>query len=716
MESRDIRSRALLARLVQLTVVSQFYQVFDDQDAQSQTAIPNFLSASKDHALHSINADDVLILQCLDSDNITAKKVETFSASNAVENRLNGEALVSNSQGLKEMTDAQSTLDLAKSSLEPDSQPITIPPLVQSFCDFVLHFLPTLVDADASQEYLSGINLHVILSLLRKVAVATRTDVLFLIMHYTSLVVDIFNDECDLAALSSATSKSPESPHNIDESKPLQDRYARDLLIWQGIYCHQLSEISFNPARPLVKTPTLDEARMHKALRFINVIRTTFRSAFKAVHHIHKSKVAEIESKSNKHATNSNGSDISSVPIYWQQIAHSPSYHDLPSAYVNLMNLVPMLIAYILDNILDHMGRLRKICLIVSKLPVSFIIISLRFVNPAPLIERVLRLFLWQPTRDIYSLLQKLGAHLCDFESTTAELKHYHHLIGSRRASLIELALSTSKLVSLGSMSSLRFVLKEYGVDHPTLNELRYAAVYIRKREKKEFIDALAEPETAQLVIHLARIFPMILDDFQKYGDLASIVGKFFEALKTTTVALQRYGDYASRNEDIVAPQTSHTHHRRPFHYKPHCRSATHKYDEAFDQLNQDVVNDIETAWQGFLQTLFPVLHKLGKAAVAGEDSILIRIIDWLMNSIIGYVAKYDDESNAEHVESGPVLLERVLARYTEEEKVELWKEVDEMLGMALKGEDQRCWPQFPIMNQSAMNYFKSELIALMSV
>ena len=76
------------------------------------------------------------------------------------------------------MTDAQSTLDLAKSSLEPDSQPITIPPLVQSFCDFVLHFLPTLVDADASQEYLSGINLHVILSLLRKVAVATRTDVL----------------------------------------------------------------------------------------------------------------------------------------------------------------------------------------------------------------------------------------------------------------------------------------------------------------------------------------------------------------------------------------------------------------------------------------------------------------------------------------------------------------------------------------------------------
>ncbi|KAH9254718.1 hypothetical protein BASA83_001207 [Batrachochytrium salamandrivorans] len=744
MSLSDPRSRTLLARLVQLAAVAQFYTVYSDHQVQAQSAIPDFLSV-------------VAVPQCLDSassdarasstnaTHSTTKRVSTHSGSTAALD-LEADTVTEVEDSVPETNASASASTNTNTSLrnhhhadlkKPAALPVytheATPSLAVAFYSFVLRRLPTLVDAQVSSDYLSHVDLNVPLTVMRKVAVATRTDVLFLIMHFTSLIVDIFNDECCIAEhSSSAAAKMARLSHNTSEICDLQTPPPDDLLIWQGIYCQQLWNKSFDASRPLVTHPVLDRTRMNKAMRFMNVIRTSFRSAFRAVHHIHLSELVDDEYKK-KVASKTTGSSSSSnsssnhhssepyVPIYWRQISEAPSYKDLPPPYVELMNLVPMLIAYILDNILDHVGRLQKVCVIISKLPVSLIIISLRFINPAPLIERMLRLFLWQPTRGMYSLLQKLGAHLCAFDATLSEYQTCQLRIDVHRAGMISRVAETTHAPSRASVNELHAILAENGVGDATEDEVRFFLVGIRRNEKKEFIDSLAAASTVHFVIHAAHLVPMILEDLRKYGDLASIVGQFFEALHKTTTSLQRYSDYKAHTDHETSGSDKKDSETTTTTATPKPATGDEKkekprYDQQLDQLSQDIVTEIEIAWQGFLQTLFPVLHKLGKAAATGSNSILVRVVDWIMTSIVGYVATCNDVTGEAKVDTrAAVMLERVLARLTEAEQSAVWAETDEMLQLGLSGLDQRLWPNFPLINGKVSDYFTQEIVGILN-
>ncbi|KAJ1342544.1 hypothetical protein BSLG_002862 [Batrachochytrium salamandrivorans] len=689
MSLSDPRSRTLLARLVQLAAVAQFYTVYSDHQVQAQSAIPDFLSV-------------VAVPQCLDSassdarasstnaTHSTTKRVSTHSGSTAALD-LEADTVTEVEDSVPETNASASASTNTNTSLrnhhhadlkKPAALPVytheATPSLAVAFYSFVLRRLPTLVDAQVSSDYLSHVDLNVPLTVMRKVAVATRTDVLFLIMHFTSLIVDIFNDECCIAEhSSSAAAKMARLSHNTSEICDLQTPPPNDLLIWQGIYCQQLWNKSFDASRPLVTHPVLDRTRMNKAMRFMNVIRTSFRSAFRAVHHIHLSELVDDEYKKK----------VAS------KTTEAPSYKDLPPPYVELMNLVPMLIAYILDNILDHVGRLQKVCVIISKLPVSLIIISLRFINPAPLIERMLRLFLWQPTRGMYSLLQKLGAHLCAFDATLSEYQTCQLRIDVHRAGMISRVAETTHAPSRASVNELHAILAENGVGDATEDEVRFFLVGIRRNEKKEFIDSLAAASTVHFVIHAAHLVPMILEDLRKreYGDLASIVGQFFEALHKTTTSLQRYSDYKAHTDHETSGSDKKDSETTTTTATPKPATGDEKkekprYDQQLDQLSQDIVTEIEIAWQGFLQTLFPVLHKLGKAAATG---------------------KVDTRA--------AVMLERVLARLTEAEQSAVWAETDEMLQLGLSGLDQRLWPNFPLINGKVSDYFTQEIVGILN-
>ncbi|KAJ1334822.1 hypothetical protein BSLG_007977 [Batrachochytrium salamandrivorans] len=656
MSLSDPRSRTLLARLVQLAAVAQFYTVYSDHQVQAQSAIPDFLSV-------------VAVPQCLDSassdarasstnaTHSTTKRVSTHSGSTAALD-LEADTVTEVEDSVPETNASASASTNTNTSLrnhhhadlkKPAALPVytheATPSLAVAFYSFVLRRLPTLVDAQVSSDYLSHVDLNVPLTVMRKVAVATRTDVLFLIMHFTSLIVDIFNDECCIAEhSSSAAAKMARLSHNTSEICDLQ-------------------------------TPP------------------------------------PMISSSGKGSTASSSG------------TKAPSYKDLPPPYVELMNLVPMLIAYILDNILDHVGRLQKVCVIISKLPVSLIIISLRFINPAPLIERMLRLFLWQPTRGMYSLLQKLGAHLCAFDATLSEYQTCQLRIDVHRAGMISRVAETTHAPSRASVNELHAILAENGVGDATEDEVRFFLVGIRRNEKKEFIDSLAAASTVHFVIHAAHLVPMILEDLRKreYGDLASIVGQFFEALHKTTTSLQRYSDYKAHTDHETSGSDKKDSETTTTTATPKPATGDEKkekprYDQQLDQLSQDIVTEIEIAWQGFLQTLFPVLHKLGKAAATGSNSILVRVVDWIMTSIVGYVATCNDVTGEAKVDTrAAVMLERVLARLTEAEQSAVWAETDEMLQLGLSGLDQRLWPNFPLINGKVSDYFTQEIVGILN-
>ncbi|KAI8914684.1 hypothetical protein BC831DRAFT_517022 [Entophlyctis helioformis] len=289
-----------------------------------------------------------------------------------------------------------------------------------------------------------------------------------------------------------------------------------------------------------------------------------------------------------------------------------------------------------------------------SKMPISFMVVSLRFINPAPLVERVLRLFLWQPAKGIHSLLQKLAAHLCSYEATQIRFKRYQgrvHDLARRHA--IEEAAKNPTLSSIDSQLHLVESFAAAGVAALTADELKFAIVCIRKREKTSFIDALADPTLVDLVAHIAHLAPKLLNDLRKFGDLASVVGQFFEAVRKSLAILERYAVYKKHRSSMET--RSHT---------DHASSSTggantlvdpaflgdDLYDAQFDALSREIVSDIETAWRGFLEALYPVLHNIGKAAAAGGvvDSIILRMVDWLMNGLMTNLQFGDEDEEDE--------------------------------------------------------------------
>nr|KAJ3417657.1 hypothetical protein HK105_000971 [Polyrhizophydium stewartii] len=557
-------------------------------------------------------------------------------------------------------------------------------------------------------------------------------------MHYSSMVVDLFREEHQLSKRP-VPSIALEGAKDSDAAE-LKSRFASELLIWQNVCTRQLANKSFSAARPLVSEPHLDLGRMKKAARFVRVLRSAFRSAFRTVRLLNSVK----------------------------------TYNELPETYVEFMNFLPTLIAYVLDNTLDNPSRLRKISVIVSKLPVSFIIMSLRFVNPAPLIERMLRLFLWSPSKGIYSLVQKLASHLCALESTNTRYKRYKARASSRRCIEIEtIATKDGTIASLDTETQLRAFFRVRGIDDLSAAELKFAIICIRKREKEAFINALAEPATINFIIHMARLFPELLDDIAKYGDLANIVGQFFDSLRRSIHSLERYSKYRAKSSHSSSRQ-SHASSRHSYASSRNSLSANESdvrpsageddlYDEALDALSQEIVQDIQDAWYDFLQSLFPALQKVASAAIAGKKSILVSMVDWFMRGITRFVDLNDagslfgdledDEtpseepagSEAERSTMAPPpshtgtlgsartrmsrkqsiesffgfenfpILDHALAHLTHDELSTLWDESEKLIDVALQGLDQRLWPEMPILNGKAVDAFRFEIIKLLS-
>ncbi|KAI8893065.1 hypothetical protein BC833DRAFT_318331 [Globomyces pollinis-pini] len=229
---------------------------------------------------------------------------------------------------------------------------------------------------------------------------------------------------------------------------------------------------------------------------------------------------------------------------WWQIMGSYDKPQKLPEVYRNLLDAFVSTTAHMCDNILDDASRLQKITSIMKRMPVSLLVTSLRFINPAPFIDYCVKLFVWSPSRSVHSLLQRAASHLCGFEVTK---KHYEVLsnkISEQNKSLIDDLVSKRRFSSFDSDDQITLIIKtamEFDIfennDYDSVEEknvrtstdlnsldIQFARTAIRLAEKNDFVEHEGEESQKNLMIHLLHIMPALMNELQKVSLICSLL------------------------------------------------------------------------------------------------------------------------------------------------------------------------------------------------
>lgn len=160
-------------------------------------------------------------------------------------------------------------------------------------------------------------------------------------------------------------------------------------------------------------------------------------------------------------------------------------------------------------------------------------------------VESALKLFLWSPSKSIYSLVQKCGALLCSLDSSVADLAEVNCDVKAESEfkylviEIIDACCADSEISDecgdanssrtfSGSSSNLKFNFKLDGSSsnaqlaaalshykHTTFTEhdILYLRTSIRVHEKKRLINHLAHPSQKLFVTHIAKCMPLLLNE-----------------------------------------------------------------------------------------------------------------------------------------------------------------------------------------------------------
>ena len=197
---------------------------------------------------------------------------------------------------------------------------------------------------------------------------------------------------------------------------------------------------------------------------------------------------------------------------FWDVVKQCPTLEGLPINYSHTFDSILRTIAHCLDVILDHQDRRENLKRILDKIPASFIVFSLQWIDPTPLVEQVIGLFVWKPP-GIHSLLQKVGGLVCRDSETRQRLQDLR--VGDTFAlEILDDLLEKTKEFK-NSKARLDQIISRYegSIDEDVLNYLKIA---IRDNEKSTFVDFLASPTVIELIKHIGHIYPLIIQQISK--------------------------------------------------------------------------------------------------------------------------------------------------------------------------------------------------------
>jgi hypothetical protein len=273
----------------------------------------------------------------------------------------------------------------------------------------------------------------------------------------------------------------------------------------------------------------------------------------------------------------------------------------------------------------------------------------------APFISKAIQLLVWKPSVGVYSLAQRFAGSVCGHAKTREECEQIAKKVDEEKRRKIEKVVEKSKCASTLKFESYYLILKNGGVD-ANETDIAYAKLYIRCREKEEFMEQLSNHPPSSFLNYLGEILPPLLNELQKAVSLSQLVSKFFELLN-----------------DILDSFPSNS---------------------AIDDITvqQNIIDDVTAHMIEFLEFFYTVIHYTSTShGTSAEPPYLTAIFDFIFGFLMQLDVPISDSGE-------PTLyhekIKVMVNNMNTSERDALWNYISLVANMNQNGLDERHWPK----------------------
>ncbi|KAJ3152675.1 hypothetical protein HDU86_005550 [Geranomyces michiganensis] len=528
--------------------------------------------------------------------------------------------------------------------------PAFFPPLTRAL--FVRLFRDLPIFAGHGQKFLNGVDSFVeaeFLDFVGKWMRATKFDILSFSMHYVTLFAHLKNEtwfgvDGNRLPLPREFPGGNAPPKVLPSSLyPDLQTYYRASLPGGGTFrlakrTRRSSPEDHPSGETHVDGEEVFEMREFKARAFTAAWRNVFRNGCG----ICREMLATEDSTTTTTTTTTTPlTDDPRVAKLWAVVGAAPTVAELPRDWQTFFYSIVTAVCQTVDAILSDRDWRTKFANIWKRLPVNIMLTSLRLVNPVPFVDRVIKLFCWKPP-GMHSLLQRIGGMIAASDKTAAKIKLLSKGLDSATRSAVEKivdglfeehvradpggphptrpvsALDPSEkiravlaarceatAVASTSASSSNGNLAAVASAVATPHAVAYAKLYIRKKEKDEFVESLGSKTVSDFITHVAKAVPPLLDEIWNCIDFASLMSALVDTVTQCLAALALYDAMPA-----------------------HATLAQKK------QVHTDVINALYSAILPFFKAAYPLLYALStrKRTPAG----LHALIEYLITAVMG--------------------------------------------------------------------------------
>ncbi|KAI8594073.1 hypothetical protein BDZ88DRAFT_8202 [Geranomyces variabilis] len=605
--------------------------------------------------------------------------------------------------------------------------PAFFPPLTRAL--FVRLFRDLPIFAGHGQKYLRGVDSFVeteFLDFVGKWMRATKFDILSFSMHYVTLFAHLKNETwfgVDGNPLPIPREfAGAHAPRVLPSSLyPDLQTYYRASLPGGGTFRLAKRVRRSSPEdHPSGETHLDDdevfEMREYKARAFT----TAWRNVFANGCGICRELLSDQDSSTATTTAYSSLSDDPRVLRFWAIVGASPTVAELPPNWQTFFYSIVAATCQTIDAILSDRDWRTKFANIWKRLPVNIMLTSLRLVNPVPFVDRVIKLFCWKPP-GMHSLLQRIGGMIAASDKTAAKIKLLSKGLDSNTRSAVEKIIDglfeehvradgadtgphpTRPVSALDPSDKIHAVLvaKSDSGDATALttpHAVAYAKLYIRKKEKDEFVDSLGGKAVSDFITHVAKAVPPLLDEMWNCMDFAALMSALVDTVTACLAALALY-DKTPQHATLAQKQAIHT----------------------------DVINALYSAVLPFLKTAYPLLYALStrKRTPAG----LHALIEYLFSAVMGPPPPSSPPSvtvtngrahrtTTTTTGPGPILslakdTDAVFRELTPTQLARMWAQVDRHVALLEAGMDPRdpCAPAADVIAGPALVAFWRQIV-----
>ncbi|KAI8922010.1 hypothetical protein DFJ77DRAFT_544879 [Powellomyces hirtus] len=563
--------------------------------------------------------------------------------------------------------------------------PTFLPPLTRALYVRLFRSLPII--AGHGDKYLKGVDGFVeteFLDFVGKWMRATKFDILSFSMHYVTLFAHLKNETwygVDDTPIPVPEGFMGTAPALLPTSMyPDLQTYYRASLPGGGTFRlakrvrRSPSSSANSPDGSEIEDEDVFEMREFKARLFTDAWRKVLRSGCAICRELVAERKIKMSGDDTPHAR------------FWAVVRTAPTIADLPPHYQSFFYALVTAMSQTVDTILADADWRIKFANIWKRLPVTIMLTSLRLVNPVPFVDRVIKLFCWKPP-GMHSLLQRIGGMIAASDKTAAKIKLLQKGLDPQAKSAVERIVDglfadtvrdesaphpTRPVSALDSTGKIRTILESHpdaprGGIATTPHALAYAKLYIRKKEKDEFVESLGGKSVTDFINHLAKIVPPILDEIWNCIDFAALMAVMVETVTRCLAALDLY--------DTQKPDAT---------------------QQEKQKLHRDVIHALYAAILPFFKAAYPLLHALANRKSTGPAG-LHALVEYLLTEVIdGTVPPTKSTLTSSKATGGQSILAvvrdttSVTSTLTPHQLDQMWREVDQRVVALEAGVDPR--------------------------